>query len=107
VRAEQKCVPLDKMVYRLLQAAMAERMTLGALLNRFEPPLRSRLLAYFRDLGRHGLLEFNPPRGARDGAAEVLLATASVVPEPHMGSSTAPPGNVAARMIRPSKVSGF
>lgn len=62
IRAEQKCVPLDKLVFRLIQAAMANRLTLGELLGAFEPQLGSRLLAFFRDLGRHGLLEFNPPR---------------------------------------------
>lgn len=65
IRAEQKCVPLDKMVYRLLRAAVAAETTLGELVSPFGEPLRSRLLAFFRDLGRHGLVEFNPPRRAR------------------------------------------
>ncbi len=62
IRAEQKCVPLDRLVYRLLSLGIARSCPLSELLGGLQEELRVRLLGYLRELSQHGLIEFKPPR---------------------------------------------
>ncbi|HEX3552543.1 MAG TPA: radical SAM protein [Thermoanaerobaculia bacterium] len=62
IRVEQKCVPLDRLVYRLLSLGMARNCSLSELLGGLQEELRVRLLGYLRELSEHGLIELKPPR---------------------------------------------
>lgn len=58
--AADKCLRLDKLVFRLLQLGGRHGLSVGDLVKSFDPTLRERILQFFLELGRRGLVEFNP-----------------------------------------------
>jgi len=64
LRANQKCAPLDKLLFRLLRMGASTKLPLRALLRGFDDRLAARVLAFLRDLGELGLVELNPPKAS-------------------------------------------
>lgn len=56
-----KCVKLDKLVYRLITVAAAKQIPLKELLSSFKPDLQEKLFQYLKGLEGSGLLVFNDP----------------------------------------------
>ncbi|MEE8584057.1 MAG: hypothetical protein V3T83_04320, partial [Acidobacteriota bacterium] len=56
-----KCIQLDKLVYRILKLASENKLPLGDLLDGFKPDLKVRLLDYFAKLESVGAVIFHDP----------------------------------------------
>jgi anaerobic magnesium-protoporphyrin IX monomethyl ester cyclase len=73
--ADTKSAKLDKLIYQLVSIAVEGDLTLGELLSNFNPAITERLLVYFRNLGKPGLLLFKDPFAAsNNGRENVALA---------------------------------
>lgn len=83
VWADQECVVLDKLIFRLLKVGAASGAPLGDLLRGFEGGLAGRIVTFLKDLEQHGLVKLEAPRSANP-LAGVFLPTAGArgVPAP-------------------------
>lgn len=58
ITARDKCVKLEKLVYRILSLVVEQQLTLNDVLSSFKPDLAERLLEYIKGLASMGLLVF-------------------------------------------------
>ncbi|HMG33687.1 MAG TPA: radical SAM protein [Blastocatellia bacterium] len=61
VTSGDRCIKLDKLVFRILQVASARHLTVKDVLTGFNDPLRARLLDYFAQLESSELVVFHDP----------------------------------------------
>jgi hypothetical protein len=72
VTTGDRCVKLDKLVYRILQFAAERGATLREALNGLNGDLRQRLLKYFRELEPSELVVFHAPGQSRERRRRVV-----------------------------------
>ena len=61
ITTSNKCVRLEKLVYRIIKLSAEKQVPLSGLFVAFKPDLQERLLAYFKELEASGLVVFNNP----------------------------------------------
>ena len=61
ITTSNKCVRLEKLVYRIIELSAEKKVPLNNLLRVFKSDLQERLLTYFKELEASGLVVFNNP----------------------------------------------
>lgn len=72
VTGGDRCVKLDKLVYRILLVAGEKQLTLNNILDGLKADLKERLLEYFKGLEASGLVVFQDPKRPRKQISRCL-----------------------------------
>jgi hypothetical protein len=72
VWADQECVLLDKLIFRLLKMGAATGAPLGDLLRGFDSGLAGRIVTFLKGLEQHGLVKLELPRSGPLNAGAFL-----------------------------------
>lgn len=78
VWADQECVVLDKLIFRLLKAGAATGAPLGDLLRGLDQGLSARILTFLRSLEQHALVKLESPQAESLPAGSAFLAAGAL-----------------------------